>query len=225
MGATPLKDILGGVLPIPQEFYKQPTEHIARDLLGKVLVWRPTPAHISEGIDDLTLAGRIVETEAYLHIGDAASHSARGCTPRNEAMFAAGGILYVYKIYGIRHCINVVTEEEGKGCAVLIRALEPLLGIPFMQQQRGVEDVRRLCNGPGNLAQAFGFTLAQNRLSLGTSNLCICSLPDAKRLIDEIIATTTRIGITKDVHLPLRFFLKENIFVSRGKPSSIRKPS
>lgn len=203
--------------PLHTSFYQLSTAVVARELLGKILVWHQ-PVRYSDDHSShcITLAGRIVETEAYLHKGDAASHSARGCTDRNKAMFAKGGIMYIYKIYGIHHCINVVTEDEGKGCAVLIRAVEPLLGIALMQQQRGTQDVRRLCNGPGNLAQAFGFSLVHNGLSLCSEAL---SIQDAERIPDAMTLITTRVGITKDAHLPLRFCIRGNPYVSKGKPS------
>jgi DNA-3-methyladenine glycosylase len=114
---------------LSQDFFARATEKVARDLLGAVLVRR---------VGDTVLAGRIVETEAYLAEDDAASHSFRGRTRRNEAMFGEAGTLYVYRIYGVHHCANIVTEDAGRGAAVLLRALEPLAGIEWMQkEQRG----------------------------------------------------------------------------------------
>ena len=106
----------------------------------------------------MRLAGRIVETEAYLGQEDAASHAFRGPTPRSRVMFGPAGIAYVYLIYGVHHCLNVVTGEEGDGQAVLIRALEPLAGLDVMRQQRGKTDVRDLASGPGKLCRPWLWT-------------------------------------------------------------------
>ena len=147
--------------------------------------------------------GRIVETEAYLAEGDAASHSASGPTRRNASMFAASGAGYVYLIYGMHLCFNVVTGAAGRGEAVLIRALEPLEGLEAMRSRRGdrVGD-RDLCRGPGRLTQALGIEreddggalLAEGRIQL-----------IARSAAPAAVEVGPRIGITKSAELPLRF--------------------
>ncbi len=193
---------------LPHEFFARATMEVARDLLGTVLVRR---------VGNAVLAGRIVETEAYLAENDAASHSFRGRTARNGAMFGEAGTLYIYRIYGIHLCANIVTEEAERGAAVLLRALEPLAGVDFMQKQRGVSDLHTLCNGPGKLAQALAFSPADNGASLLQPSFFL--LPTESPCE---IAVSPRIGITKAADLPLRFFVAGNRFVSRGKVSHKR---
>ncbi|HPI21002.1 MAG TPA: DNA-3-methyladenine glycosylase [Candidatus Kapabacteria bacterium] len=180
---------------IPKDFFLQKTEVVARLLLGKVLVKK-------EG--NSFLAAMISETEAYLSENDYASHSAVGQTKRNSAMFLEGGILYVYKIYGVHHCINFVTEENGIGAAVLIRSAIPILGINEMKINRKTEKLENLCKGPGNLAKAYGFTLQDNFSSLQYEELF---LQDFISFNDENIKITKRIGITKSSDLELRFLV------------------
>lgn len=187
-----------------KDFFERPTPEVAQDLIGTVLVRTLT--------DGTVLAGRIVETEAYLHEQDAASHSYRGKTKRNEAMFGEAARLYVYRIYGIHYCANIVTETVGRGAAVLLRAVEPLEGLEEMMRRRKTEQIRQLCNGPGKLAQAFDFTMEDNHQSLLHSSCCI--LPNT---IQQDIAVSPRIGITKAANELLRFYLAGNEFVSRGR--------
>lgn len=189
---------------LPPRYYARDATIVARELLGTVLVRR-----MSHGE---SLAAVIVETEAYLPHGDDASHAARGQTRRNGSMFATGGTLYVYKIYGVHHCINAVTEDIGIGSAVLIRAALPFAGIENMQQRRGENTpVTALCRGPGNLAHAFGFTTADDGISLCSSEAFISALPDIP-LPD--ICVSARIGITKSADLSLRFYVGGSPFVS-----------
>ncbi len=170
---------------------------------------------------------QIVETEAYLSKDDLSCHASVGKTKRNAPMFENGGILYVYKIYGIHHCINFVTEKAGKGSAVLIRAAEPLLGIVKMYENRGWDkkkgtgrrekgvknvDIFNLCKGPGNLAKALGFTIDDNFKSLNSPDLFIQKVNLPKEIK---IGVSKRIGITKSSELQLRFFIKGNPCVSR----------
>lgn len=189
-------------MPLSHSFFLRPTKEVARALLGCILIHET-----KEG----TTSGTIVETEAYLH-DDPASHSFRGKTQRNAVMFGPPGRAYVYFIYGMHHCFNVVTQREGKGEAVLIRALEPLEGITHMQQRRGISDVLQLCNGPAKLVQAMGITKAHNGVSLLRGSLRII-MPRKKARF--AIAQAQRIGITDAAHLPLRFTIKGNEFVSR----------
>lgn len=186
--------------PLPGEFYARDTVTVARELLGCLLVHR-TPQGIT--------AGFIVETEAYLQ-GDPACHASRGMTPRNSPMFGPPGFAYVYFTYGMHYCFNVVSAAEGVGEAVLIRALEPVLGIDLMQQRRGREDVRDLCSGPAKLTQAMAIGREHNRLDLTWGELFICSGKAAAPLV-----TTTRVGIREGAELPLRFYLQGNKYVSR----------
>src|SRR5579885_1896801 len=135
---------------LPRSFYARPTIEVARGLLGKLLVHGKT-------------AGMIVETEAYLGGEDLAAHSARGITARTRVIFGPPGHAYVYFIYGMYECLNLVCEQEGKAGCVLIRALEPLAGVEKMQQRRPkAHSPRDLASGPGKLTLALGITRAQN---------------------------------------------------------------
>ncbi|MNX65120.1 3-methyladenine DNA glycosylase [compost metagenome] len=153
--------------------------------------------------------GRIVETEAYLP-DDPASHSFKGLTPRCRSMFGRAGLAYVYRIYGIHHCFNVVTGPEGRGEAVLIRALEPLEGLPLMEAARGT--AKALTNGPGRLCQALGIDRELDGEDLLVSDRLFIMGGDAPR---ERIVASPRIGITQAADLPWRFFLEGNPHVSR----------
>lgn len=193
------------------DFYQKDTLTLAQNLLGCYLI------HESE--DGLT-AGKIVETEAYLH-DDPACHAYQRKTARNAPMFGPAGQVYVYQIYGIHYCFNVVTAEEGIGEAVLIRAIEPTQGFELMQQRRfggkleattqTQQLIQSLCNGPGKLVQAMGIYRDMNFWSLLESNLYL--LPTDNHDFDTIV--TTRIGITKGTDLPYRFYVKGNRFVSK----------
>lgn len=170
-------------------------EAAAAGLLGCVL---------RSGVGGQATAGRIVETEAYLPEGDAASHSYRGETKRCRSMFARAGTAYVYLIYGMHRCFNVVTGDVGRGEAVLVRALEPLDGLDAMRARRGetVSD-RDLCRGPGRLAQALGIELEHDGLGLLDAESPITLEPGpGEPLAHE---RSTRIGITKAADLRLRF--------------------
>lgn len=188
------------------EFYKNPTDWVAKNLIGKCIVRK---------IKNSILAGIIVETEAYLGANDSACHSFYGKTKRNAGMFEDAGIIYVYKSYGIHNCTNIVTEEVGLGSAVLIRAVEPILAIDEMKNNRGLADSRILCKGPGNFSKAFDFKIEDNLCSLLTENIYVQNYLDVH---ESQIKSTSRIGITRALELQLRFFLKENKFVS-GKKS------
>jgi len=170
-----------------RSFYARPTVEVARDLLGKV---------IRHG----AASARIVETEAYLGTNDAAAHSARGPTPRTTVIFGPPGRAYVYLIYGMHYCLNVVAEPEGVAGCVLIRAVEPVAG------------VIDLSNGPGKLTRALGITLEHYGADLTRGPLTIHA-PASNEKFD--IATSPRIGINKSADLPLRFFIRGNRFVSR----------
>jgi DNA-3-methyladenine glycosylase len=193
---------------LSQTFYEQDTITVAKKLLGCYLV------HLG---GEETMLGRIVETEAYL-VHDPAAHSFVGKTKRNSVLFGPVGHAYVYFIYGMHYCFNVVTGQEGAGEAVLIRALEPLRGIAVMQQRRRTEKLTLLCNGPARLAEALAITLAFNGSSLVDGPLQMWSadsLAPSPIIRNVDIVQTTRIGIAKARELPLRFYLKGNRWISR----------
>jgi DNA-3-methyladenine glycosylase len=187
---------------LPSEFYGRDTALVARDLLGKIIVRLS-----GEGI----AAGRIVETEAYLR-DDPSCHAFRGMTPRNRAMFGPPGHAYIYFTYGMHYCFNVVTAEEGVGEAVLIRALEPLEGISVMAKRRGREGIKDLCSGPGKLAQAMGISPELYGHDLTREPLLIL---ERKNRPGEDVVITTRVGISSAKDLPLRFYYKNNRYVSK----------
>lgn len=193
---------------LSQTFYEQDTITVAKELLGCYLV------HLA---GEETTLGRIVETEAYL-VHDPAAHSFVGKTKRNSVLFGPVGHAYVYFIYGIHSCFNVVTGQEGAGEAVLIRALEPLRGIAVMHQRRRTEKLTLFCNGPARLAEALAITLAFNGSSLDDGPLQMWSadsLAPSPIIRNADIVQTTRIGIAKARELPLRFYLKGNRWISR----------
>ncbi len=174
---------------------------MAPALLGKVLV------HGS-------LAARIVETEAYLGLKDRAAHAWRGITARTKVIFGPPGHAYVYLIYGMYECLNFTSAGDGSPACVLIRALEPLEGIEDMRTRRGpVKRERDLTNGPGKLTIAMGITRAHNGVDLTEGELIVCR--DRNRPTFEI-ATSPRIGITHNADWPLRFYVADNPYVSKG---------
>lgn len=179
-------------------FFSRPTVDVAKDLLGKVLRHGET-------------AGIIVEAEAYIGEGDLAAHSARGLTNRTRVMFGPPGHAYVYFIYGMYECVNVVAERDGKPGAVLIRALEPVDGIDIMRQRRPrAKRIEDLTSGPGKLTLAMGITRSLNGADLTRGPLIVEDGPAPAEIV-----TTTRIGITQCADWPLRFYIKGNRFVSR----------
>jgi DNA-3-methyladenine glycosylase len=238
---------------LPPEFYTQDTVSLAQSLLGKILVFESPKGLI---------AGKIVETEAYLQT-DPSSHSFGGKTSRNSTMFEKAGTIYIYQIYGLYHCLNIVSNQKNIGEAVLIRALEPVLGIEKMQQNRQKNakkqqefnpefnpnlatfenqnenlnksfkkelspilskiPTHKLCNGPAKLMLAFGLNktfnghlIWQKPLFIAQFNPKLQSKLEPKLEPKPVkIVTTTRIGISKAKDLPLRFYLKDNPFVSK----------
>jgi DNA-3-methyladenine glycosylase len=177
------------------------TAALARYLLGKILVRK-----LPEGI----VSGRIVETEAYI-VGDAAGHAYRGMTPRTRSLFLERGHAYVYLAYGISCMVNVSSEKAGIGAGVLIRALEPLDGIPIMRKNRGVERLRDLARGPGRLATALRIDRRLDGLDLCRKGPLWLARGDRKT---GEIGKSIRIGISKDAGRVLRFYLQDNPFVS-----------
>jgi len=199
--------VVGGsaTAPLPRTFYARPAPEVAPNLLGQILV---------RELDGRRLAGRIVEVEAYLGPEDAASHAFRGPTPRNRSMFGPPGRAYVYLIYGMHHCLNIVTGPEGEGQAVLIRALEPLEGVDVMRARRGPVPDRQLTNGPGKLCQALAIDrrLDGHDLCLGETLWLEPGPPP-----EEAICAGPRVGVRGDalaLHRAWRFYLKGHPYVS-----------
>jgi DNA-3-methyladenine glycosylase len=196
-------------LPISDSFYCCSTTQLAKKLIGIYLV--------HEAVQGRTV-GKIVETEAYLSSNDPASHSAKGMTARNQIMFEGAGIAYVYFIYGMYYCFNVVSGVKGKGEAVLIRALEPIEGVQLMQERRQQQGINNLTNGPGKLTIAMGITKAHNGLPLDGGALYLGAPKEfeGNSPNPRAIITATRIGIKLGAELPLRFYLKNNPYVSKN---------
>lgn len=190
-----------------RDFYQRPTLQMARDLLGKQLV---------RVLNGPRLSGIIVETEAYIGEADKACHASGGRTPRTEVMYGPPGHAYVYFIYGMHHCFNVVTEEEGFPAAVLIRALEPLAGLEWMRRHRPGRPDGQLTNGPGKLCAALAIDRTLNGVDLCTSQVFF--IEEGRTVADEETATSPRIGIRSDEvarSRPWRFYIKGNRCVSR----------
>jgi DNA-3-methyladenine glycosylase len=158
------------------------------------------------------VGGVIVETEAYAP-NDPASHSYRGRTARNAAMFGPPGTLYVYRSYGIHWCANVVVGKEGTGAAVLLRALEPTHGVDEMRARRGLDDPFRLCSGPGSLTQALAITREHDGLPLDRPPFRMQPREQPAELVASL-----RVGITRAADLPWRYSLRSSPFVSRPRP-------
>lgn len=196
-------------LVLPKKFYIRPVLAVAKDLLGKVLI---------KAESKKMFAGRIVEVEAYDGSIDEASHSYNGKTKRNEVMFNTGGCLYVYFTYGAHFCSNIVTGKEGYGNAVLIRAVEPLAGIDYMivnrfnRELKSDKELYNLTSGPGKVSKAFGFDSSYSGMDLTNSSVYLLDQP---RLNSNKIGISKRIGITRSVDLPWRFFEIGNPYLSR----------
>jgi len=179
---------------LPRAFYDRDTRLVARELLGKLLV------HVTDGVERIS---RIVETEAYLGPHDLASHSARGLTQRNRPMFGPPGYAYVYFIYGMYYCMNVVTEHEDHASAVLLRAVEPVRNIEGRTQ------------GPGLLCRAMHIDKRLNGHDLLSDNFYIAETP---RRVPLAIVKRARVGVHYARHWAkrhLRFYVRGNRFVSR----------
>lgn len=177
-------------------------EVAARYLLGCMVV---------RDYNGTRLVGKIIEVEAY-HQNDPASHSFAGNTARTAAMFGPAGVAYVYFTYGMHWCMNVVTGHDGEGAAVLIRAVEPLEGIEVMRELRGNVSDLNLTNGPAKFAQAFAIDKAMYGHDLTKPPLEIF---EGELVPPQKIVTTSRIGIRKAIEEPLRFYIKDNPFVSK----------
>ena len=200
--------ILTDAHPLPREFYDRDTVTVARELLSQILV-----RNSSNG----TTAGVIVETEAYL-ADDPGCHASSGKTERNSPMFAEPGAIYVYQIYGIHYCLNIVTRPPGVAEAVLIRALEPVAGIQLMKQRRGRQRLEELTSGPAKLTEAMDIDLGLNRGDISQPPLYVVWVQQVTRAV----VTTTRIGLSQDrgADLPLRFCLRDSECLSQPVSSN-----
>ncbi|MEA2977785.1 MAG: DNA-3-methyladenine glycosylase [Alphaproteobacteria bacterium] len=184
------------LLRLHRAFFDRSVHAVAPDLIGATLLFKG-------------VGGVIVEVEAYHHT-DPAAHSYRGRTERNAVMFGPPGHAYVYRSYGIHWCLNFVCEGEGTASAVLIRALEPLQGLPVMRRRRGLSDIRLLCSGPGRLCEALGVNRAHDGLALDSPPFELRARAEAV----EIVAGP-RIGITKAAEKPWRYGLPGSRFLSK----------
>ena len=213
---------------LPATFFQRSTSLVARQLIGKILVHRLKPS--------LILAGRIVETEAYLGLKDPACHSYGGRkTPRTSVMYQKGGHIYVYLIYGMHFCLNFVTAKEEVPEAVLIRALEPLKGKDFFlsqwdrdcrrkgksSQSQKKRDWKQLCRGPGRLCKAFSIDLFHNGLFIEERKNHLFVMEEKKKKTSYSLISCSRVGIRgHSAHWPLRFCLKNSPYVSTFSTAS-----
>ena len=194
---------------LPRNFYTRNAITVAKELLGKVLVKKDGKQ---------LLSGLIVETEAYDGLVDEAAHTFIGRTKRNEIMFNEGGYFYVYFTYGNHFCCNVVTGKKNHGAAVLIRAVEPLTGIKKMAKNRfdkieiNEKEKINLTSGPGKICKAFNINKDHYGLDLTGNRVFILNNP---RIKNKNIVITKRIGIRKSADLPWRFYIKDNLYVSK----------
>jgi DNA-3-methyladenine glycosylase len=196
-----------------RSFFNRDPRLVARELLGKLIVRK-------EGRK--TLAGRIVEVEAYLGEGDLAAHAASGHTARNAVLWGAPGHAYVYFIYGVHYCLNISCLPTGEAGCILIRALEPVAGIREMAKSRdlsdfdlaAVRDLRTLASGPGRLCEALGITRPRDN-----GKDMVSPASDLQVINDGFrvgkIEVTPRIGITKSAEMPLRYVIAGGAFLSR----------
>lgn len=175
----------------------------ARQMIGWTLVSHAGGA---------TTSGVIVETEAYRAADDPAAHAYRGRTVRNAPMWLGAGTIYVYRSYGLHHMLNFVTGVSGAPESVLIRAIEPVIGIQFMQERRGLEPLRSLTSGPAKLTQAMAIDVSLTGTNLGTMlNL----IPPDRKILESDVTSAKRIGISSGKDLPWRFYAINNPYVSR----------
>jgi DNA-3-methyladenine glycosylase len=192
---------------LSRNFYERPTLEVARDLLGQRLV---------RVFNGQRLSGLIVEVEAYIGEEDRACHASAGRTPRNEAMYGPPGHAYVYLIYGLHHCLNVVTEAERFPAAVLIRAIEPAERMGVLRAHRPGRPDDQLTNGPAKLCQALAIDLRLNGADLCRGETLF--IEEGKHVAEDAIVATPRVGVRGDELArtrPWRFYLQGNRYVSR----------
>ncbi len=192
---------------LPVAFFARPADVVAVDLLGAIVISTMGRART---------VGRIIETEAYLGYDDPASHGYRNRrNAQNAALYGPPASWYVYLSYGIHWCANLVCHADGRGSAVLLRAIEPLEGLPAMRRRRGAVPDHALASGPGKLCQAFGITRRLDGLSMPTSSVIVTA---GERVPAAMVRVTARIGITKAADWPLRFVVTDAAETKR--PSS-----
>lgn len=199
----------------PRDFFARSPELVAADLIGLILVRRLPDATLMGGI--------IVETEAYLAFDDSAAHNRRGKTVANAALFMRSGTIYVHRLRQ-HHCMDIVTEDEDHPSSVLIRAVEPVVGLTDLSRNRGIDETHLLMSGPGRLCQALGITMEFNKRDIVDDSELMLLRPPS-HLPTRNVVREARIGVTQDVHLPLRFYEQGSPFVSgqdRKTPSSKR---
>lgn len=193
----------GRAAVLPVSFFRRDAATVAQDLLGRVVVG---------GTGRRKVAGRIVETEAYLGAPDPASHAfEHRRNAANQSLYAPPGSWYVYRSYGIHWCANLVAGPPGEGAAVLLRALEPLEGLALMRRRRGLSRDQQLCAGPGRLCEALGVTRALDGLGMRASPLLVL---EGEPVPGDLVARTPRIGITRAAEWPLRFVVRDSPWVS-----------
>ena len=200
----PIEELLNCSKQHERTFYERDAVKVTRDLLGSLLV---------RELDGVTLAGFIVETEAYKQ-NDKACHAHRGKTKRTEVMFGHGGQSYIYFVYGMYWCLNATAEQEGSGAACLIRAVEPVMGIDKMKNLRDRENILELCSGPGKLTIAYNLDKRLNNHDLSESPLRILALPDGMKPHFKV-RKTSRIGINVAKNLQYRYYIQGNPHVSK----------
>lgn len=183
---------------LPHQFYTRETLTVARELLGKYLV---------RYIEGNKLIGKIIEVEAYGGRDDPASYAYKKMTPKNQFMFEEGGCVFVCFVYGKNYSLNITTNKKNIPGAVLVRAVEPIVGINIMQRNRGISGIVDLTNGPGKLTQAFRITNKQNGLDLSRNKEMFIINPKASETFE--IISTNRVGIKMGVEKPWRFCIKD----------------
>lgn len=196
--------------PLSSSFFDRDPRDVAPGLLGCVL---------ASAADGVLVGGIIVETEAYLGSHDPGSHAAtKGITARNAAMYGPPGSVYVYFTYGMHHMLNLVCDSAGTAGAVLVRALEPTIGLDAMRIRRGDRQPRQLCDGPGKLAQALGVDLTDNTTPLGAAKLQVYA---GGRREYGGVDTSGRIGLSSGGELPYRYYFGSSEFVSRSRSGAV----
>jgi len=178
---------------LPRSFYARPTLEVAPDLLGKFIVYRSPRGR---------LAARITEVEAYIGQDDPACHASRGKTARNEVMFGPPGFSYIYFIYGMYYCLNVVTEPEGQPAAVLVRAADPAEGLDLIARRSSGNGPHAWLAGPGKLCRGFGLTRRQNGIDLTRDVLYL----EDRHAPVEAVGRSPRIGIRVGAERMWRFY-------------------